>query len=203
MLFILSQFVQALKEENFEVAQGVLQYLKGTPGYGVLLQSTYDLQIHAFCDVNGGACPLTRQSITVYLVTLGGSPISWKTKKETIISHSPAEDEYRYMTTTTSELIWLKVLLASVGVFHTSAMYLSCDSQAAVRIAKNLILYERTKHIELDCHFVWEQLKARDLIFSYIHTTQQPADIVTKALGRKQFTYLRVKLGKIDAHAPT
>jgi len=58
------------------------------------------------------------------------------------------------MAATTSELIWLKALLTALGVFRQSAMQLLCDSQAALHIAKNPVFHERTKHIELDCHFV-------------------------------------------------
>jgi len=106
------------------------------------------------------------------------------------------------MATTTSELMWLKALLPSLGVFHTSAMQLFCDNQVALHIAKNLVLHECTKHIELDCHFVREKLEAGDLEFLYISSKQQPADIFTKALRKKQFTLLRDKLGMIDPHAP-
>ena len=106
------------------------------------------------------------------------------------------------MAVNTSELIWLMALLASLGVFHTSAMHLFCDSQAALHIAKNPVFYERTKHIELDCHFVREKLEAGDLAFSYLPSKHQLADIFTKALRKKQFVILRDKLGMIDPHAP-
>ena len=151
---ILSQFMHAPKEEHYDAARRVLLYLKGTSGFGILLRSQCDLHIRAYCDVDWGVCSLTRRSITGYLVTLGGSPISWKTKKQQTVSRSSIEAEYKSMAATTSEVIWLKALLASLGVFHTSAMQLFCGSQAALYIAKNPVFHERTKHIELDCHFV-------------------------------------------------
>ena len=108
---ILSQFMQAQKEEHMDTARRVLRYIKATPGYGILLRSDSNLQIHAYCDADWAACPLTRRSLTGYLVTLGGSPVSWQTKKQTTVSCSSAEVEYRSMAATTSEPVWLKSFL--------------------------------------------------------------------------------------------
>jgi len=78
----------------------VLRYLKGTPSYVILLRSDCDLQVRAYCDADRGACPLIRRSLTKYLVTIGGSPMSWRK----------------------GELIWLKALISSLGVLHDVAM---------------------------------------------------------------------------------
>lgn len=200
---VLSQFMHAPRAEHFQAACRVLRYIKGSPGLGILLRADSALQVYAFCDSDWGACPLTRRSLTGFFVTLGGSPVSWKTKKQATVSRSSAEAEYRSMAVATSELVWLKTLLASLGVFPTQAMKLFCDSQAAIHIAKNPVFHERTKHIDIDCHFVRERLVRRDLVLSYLPSRQQPADLFTKALGIQQFLQLRSKLGMIDLHAPT
>ena len=97
--------MQAPPEKHMEAAKRVLRYIRGNPGQGILLKSDSNLQITAFRHFDWGACPITRKSLTGYLVTLGGSSVSWQTKKQTTVSRSFAEAEYSAMATITSDLI--------------------------------------------------------------------------------------------------
>lgn len=99
-----------------------LRYLKGSPRQDILLQHMKDLRLTAFCDSDWAACPLTCLSLTGYLVFLGRSAISRKTKKQHIVSRYSAEAEYRSMVVTMCELKWLKSLLFSLGVGHSKSM---------------------------------------------------------------------------------
>ncbi|CAM8941571.1 unnamed protein product [Rhodiola kirilowii] len=199
----LAQFMQHPKVDHWNAAIRVLHYLKGHPGQGLHLSSSSSLQLHAYCDSDWASCPLTRRSLTGFFITLGQSPISWKTKKQVTVSRSSAEAEYRAMASTCCELIWLKSLLRSLGVAHSAPMRLYCDSQAAMHIAANPVFHERTKHIEIDCHLVRDQVQSGQVVTRYVSTANQLADLFTKALGKAQFEFLLGKLGIVDPHAPT
>ena len=107
------------------------------------------------------------------------------------------------MATTTCELKWMKGLLSTLGVMHSDLMHLYCDSQAALHIAANPVFHERTKHIEVDCHFVRDEIQNGAIHTKYVHTSMQLTDIFTKALGKRQFDFLLLKLGVRNPHAPT
>ncbi|XP_019107199.1 uncharacterized mitochondrial protein AtMg00810-like [Beta vulgaris subsp. vulgaris] len=79
------------REEHWEAALRVVRYLKGTPGQGILFRADSDLTLQGWCDSDWTACPVTRRSLTGWLVFLGQSPISWKTKKQHTVSRSSAE----------------------------------------------------------------------------------------------------------------
>lgn len=200
---ILTQFMQHPRTKHWEAAIRVVRYLKGCPGQGILLSSDSDLSLKAFCDSDWAACPITRRSLTGYVVLLGDSPIAWKTKKQPTVSCSSAEAEYRAMGFTTRELLWDRQLLSALDVEHKGPMRLHCDNKAALHIASNPVFHERTKHMEVDCHFVRDVIQEGKLATAYISTTEQPTDILTKALGSQQFVYLRHKLGIRDLHTPT
>ena len=200
---ILAQFMQSPREAHWEVALRIVRYLKAYPGQGILLRREGDFQITGWCDSDYASCPLTRRSVTGYIVQLRDSPISWKTKKQPTVSKSSAEAEYRAMSFLTSELKWLKQLLFTLGIRHDQPMTMCCDSKSAIYIATNPVFHERTKHIEVDCHSIRDEFVNGNIAPRHVGTTSQLADILTKPLGRDGFAVFRHKLGIRNLYAPT
>lgn len=101
---VLSQFVGDPRASHLEAANRVLRYLKATPGQDILLTKNGGTTFTAYCDSDWLGCPITRRSRMGYLLFLGGTPISWKSKKQSVVSRSSAKAEYRAMASTVSEI---------------------------------------------------------------------------------------------------
>lgn len=199
----LAQFMKEPREDHWTAAIRVVRYLKGNPGQGIFLRADGPFHLTGWCDSDYATCPLTRKSITGYFIQLGGSPISWKTKKQKTVSRSSAKAEYRALAFLTQELIWLKRILVGLGVPHVESMTVCCDSKAAIHIATNPVFHERTKHVEIDCHFVRDEVLSKNIKLVHVDTRSQLADIFTKPLGRQAYEQFCFKLGIHDLHAPT
>ncbi|WVZ15755.1 hypothetical protein V8G54_013321 [Vigna mungo] len=174
----LCQFMQQPREDHWHAAFRVVRYLKGNPGQGILF-------------------------VAHLLANLLQDGSSLLTKKQHTVSRSSAEAEYRSMANTICELKWLKDILSNLGVPHPHPIHIHCDSQSALHIAKNPVFHERTKHIEVDCHCIRDEVLKNTIKLSYVPNCTQLGDIFTKALGTKQFLFLLSKLGIQNLHAPT
>ena len=118
------------------------------------------------------------------------------------MARSSAEAEYRAMAVATCELIWFKQFLEELKFCKMSPMKLICDNQAALHIASNPIFHERTKHIEIDCHFVREKLTEGVIITKSVSSSNQLVYVFTKPLRGPRIEFISNKLGAYDIYAP-
>ncbi|XP_069150994.1 uncharacterized mitochondrial protein AtMg00810-like [Solanum lycopersicum] len=191
----LSQFMHAPKVSHMNSALRLVRYLKTEPGLGILMSSTGGDSLQVFCDADWGSCINNRRSITGYLIKYGESLISWRSKKQVTVSRSSAEAEYRAMASTVAEIVWTVGLFQELEVDISLPVSVHSDSTSALQIAANPVFHERTKHIDIDCHFIREKIKDGMLITVYLPSSEQPADMLTKALGKGHHRYLMSKLG--------
>jgi hypothetical protein len=153
--------------------------------------------LRAYSDADRGSDPTDRKSVTGFCIFLGDSLISWKSKKQSIVSQSSTEAEYRAMASTTKEIVWLRWLLADMGVSfsHPTPMY--CDNQSSIQIAHNSFFHERTKHIEIDCHLTRHHLKHGTIVLPFVSSSLQIADFFTKTHSISRFRFLVGKLSML------
>ena len=132
---------------------------------------------------------------------LGNSPISWKSKKQGTIFRSSSEAEYRAIASPAAEITWLVRLLEDLEIKNLKPITQNCDNKSTIYIAKNPVFHERTKHIEIDCHFTREKLLEGLLQLSYLPTKHQLVDVLTKILPSAQYKKLLDKLGMVKTHS--
>ncbi|KAG7537225.1 Leucine-rich repeat [Arabidopsis suecica] len=183
----LSQFSEAPRQAHQRAVMKILHYIKGTIGLGLFYSSKAELQLQVFADADFQSCKDTRRSTNGYCMFLGSSLISWKSKKQQVVSKSSAEAEYRALSFATDELLWLDHFFKELQVPLSKPTLLWCDNTAAIHIANNSVFHERTKHIESDCHSVRERLVAGLFKLLHVNTHLQLADPFTKALYPSTF----------------
>jgi len=128
--------------------------------------------------------------------------VTWRSKKQPVVARSSAEAEFRALALGICEGMWLKRLLQELRVKAEGSINMRSDSQSAIAIAKNPVHHDRTKHVEIDRHFISEKIEGKIISLNYVPTRHQIVDILTKALHRTNFQELCSKLGMISIYSP-
>ena len=178
---------------HWKLTKRVLRYLKGTIDHGLYFTKG-SLNLSAYCDSDWAGDPVDRRSTTGYGIFLGPSLVSWCAKKQHVVSRSSTEAEYRALAMVVAELYWIRMLLKDLRMPLLSPPTVWCDNQSAIALAANPVYHARTKHIEVDYHFIREKVINKDIAIQYIPTLDQIADIFTKGLTSSRFQFLRNKL---------
>jgi hypothetical protein len=138
----LSQFLDAPTDLHMLAGLHVLKFLKNHPGQGLFFSSSSSLTLKGYSDSDWGACPDTRRSTTGFCFFIGTSLVSWKSKKQEVVSRSSSEAEYRALAQATCEGQWLLYLLQDFLIPHDSPIMLYCDNKSAMHIAANPVFHE-------------------------------------------------------------
>ncbi|PKU67803.1 Retrovirus-related Pol polyprotein from transposon TNT 1-94 [Dendrobium catenatum] len=189
----LCQHMHQPLEDDFKLLKRLLRYVKGTLFFGLPILPG-KLELSAFSDSDWAGDPSDRKSTSGYCAFLGETLISWQVKKQKTVARSSTEAEYRALATATTDLIWLRRLLHEFHIDIAKPTFLFCDNISAMAIATNPIFHARTKHIEIDFHFIRDCIKNKVIQLSHVHTQDQLADVFTKPLSIPRFTDLRNKL---------
>ena len=197
---IVSQFMHNPAEEHMEAVMRIIRYLKGTPGRGIKFIKHGHTEIIGYTDTDWAGNIIDRKSTAGYFTFVGGNLVTWRSKKQNVVALSSAEAEFRGMVKGVCELLWLKKLVIELGFKPEKEMQLFCDNKATIDISHNPMQHDRTKHIEVDRHFIKEKLDSRIISLPFVRSQEQVADILTKAVGSKEFDDALIKIGMEDIY---
>ncbi|GJU23155.1 ribonuclease H-like domain-containing protein [Tanacetum coccineum] len=176
---------------------------EGTLELGLQLYASATTSLVGYTDADWAGFPSTHRSTSGYCVFLGDNLLSWSAKRQHTISRSSAEAEYRGVANVVAETAWIRNLLRELHSPLLTATLVYCDNVSAVYMSANPVQHQRTKHIEIDIHFVRDMVKAGHVRVLHVPSRFQYADIFTKGLPSALFEDFRSSLSVRPPPAPT
>ncbi|KAH7281945.1 hypothetical protein KP509_35G004700 [Ceratopteris richardii] len=195
----MSKFMHCPGVKHRKAVKRIFRYLSGTWLRGLFCSKGGSLppDLHAFFDFDWAGFYNTRVSTSGFCFMLGSSCISWFSKKQPTVATFSCEAEYSIAFTATVECVWLRRLMADLGVGQSSTTIVFIDYQSALEVARNLVFHACTKHIEVHYHYVKERYFAGEISLAYVPTQENVANLFTKALPREKFEAFCKALGLV------
>ena len=181
--------------QHLTAVKRILRYLRGTTHYGLLYERSDSKELIGYSDADWGGDKNDCKSTSGFVFQIGGTAITWQSKKQTCVALSTAEAEYVALAGTAQEAVWLKHLYQELAHSPDKPVLIKEDNQAAIAISKNPQYHGRVKHIGIKYHFIREQVCNRNVELEYCPTSAMIADMLTKGLGRVQLQKLRELAG--------
>jgi hypothetical protein len=186
-------FMNAPRSSHMNLVKRIIRYIKGTLDLGTTITPSSTALV-AYSDADWAGCPDTRRSTSGFCVFLGDNLISWSSKRQQTVSRSSAEAEYRAVAHVVAESCWIRNLLQELHRPLDRSTVVYYDNVSAVYLSANPVQHRRTKHIEIDIHFVRDKVQVGDFRVLHIPTASQYADIFTKRLSTAAFVEFRSSL---------
>ncbi|WMV51038.1 hypothetical protein MTR67_044423 [Solanum verrucosum] len=153
-----AQFMHSPLDIHFTAVKRILYYLRGSINHGLFIPGGSIGSLTCYTDADWAGYPTTRRSTSAYCIFIGNNLISWSSKKQSVVSRSSAEAEYRFVAHGTAEISWLLSLLGDLHIQQSSPSTIYCDNIISIYLSHNPVHHARTKHIEIDIHFVREKV---------------------------------------------
>ncbi|KAG8501082.1 hypothetical protein CXB51_003205 [Gossypium anomalum] len=176
-----SQYMHKPYDVLWTVVKRILLYVNGAIDYGLLFQAS-SMSLTGFSDANWASSIEDRKFIFGFFIYLGYNLVGWMSKKQSVVSRSTTEAEYRSLANATSKLMWLHSLLTKIGLKLSGTPVIWCDNSSAVSLATNPMPHARVKHVELDIHFVREKVLSDKLCVNFVPGCDLVADLLAKPL---------------------
>lgn len=178
-------FMHKPRETHLALVKRILRYVKGTMDVGLHLGVSSPLSLIAYSDADRTGCSDSHRSTSGFCIFLGDSLISWSSKRQTTISRSSAEAEYRAVA---HVVCWVRQLLLDLHVPLASVTVVYCNNVSAIYMSSNPVQHRRTKHIKVNIHFIREKVALGQVQVLHVPSSHQFANIMTKGLPLQLFS---------------
>ncbi|CAL2238017.1 unnamed protein product [Prunus armeniaca] len=192
---LLARFMHNPTKKHMGTAKRVLRYIQGTIDFGIVFEKGKETTLIGYCDSDWAGSEDDMRSTSGYVFTMGSGVFSWASIKQNTVALSTAEAEYISAAEATSQAKWLRFVLEDFGEEQIEGTQIMCDNTSAIAMAKNPVFHQKSRHINRKFHFIREAIQAKEIELVYCRTEEQIADILTKALPKDRFAYLRELLG--------
>ena len=195
----LCQFMANPAVSHWNAAKRVFRYLQGTQEHALVYggHGGKDQPLYGYSDSDWGNDVNDRRSVTGWVFFLHDGAVSWQSHKQPTVALSSVEAEYMAATQATREAVWWRAFLTELGMPPAAATTIHSDSQGAIALGKNPEHHKRTKHIDIQHHYVREQVATGSVALSYIGTEDMVADVLTKPLAADRHAALAAQMGVI------
>jgi hypothetical protein len=194
---VVSRFSSNPDKHHWKAVKRIFSYLRGSIDLNLVYEGDLS-ELVGHADANWGGDIDTRRSTTGFVFDLGSGAISWSSKRQPTVSLSTCEAEYQAQTAAAKEAVWLRSLLNELLIPETESPYATiiyADNQGAIALAKDPKYHARTKHIDIQHHWIREKIAGGEVKLEYVHTSRQIADGLTKPLPKDAFYAFRKALG--------
>lgn len=185
------------KELHLKAVKKILKYILGTQDIGLWYPKDVSFDLMGFSDANYAGSKIDRKCTSGTCHFLGQSLVSWSSKKQNSVALSTAEAEYIATGSYVAQVLWIKQQLEDFDL-KFEKVPIKCDNTSAINLSKYPIQHSRTKHLDIQHHFIRDHVQKGDILIEYILTENQLADIFTKPLMEDRFSKIRRELGMMD-----
>ena len=195
---LVCRFMSKPGTKHWLAVKWVMRYVKGALGVNLTFRKGEDMRVRGYCDSDYASDLDKSRSITGYVFTVGGNTVSWRSSLQKVVALSTTEAEYMALSDAVREGLWLKGICEEMKL-SDDVVDIHCDSQSAIYLASNFVYREKTKHIRTKYNFIREVIADGEVRVIKIHTSVNPADMLTKTLPGEKFDGCLAKLGVLEA----
>jgi hypothetical protein len=198
-----SQYSSNPGRSHWTAVKRIFRYLKGTTNYALEYEAS-DSKLVGYSDADWAGNIDDRRSTTGYIFLIAGGAVSWSSKKQPTVALSTTEAEYMALTQATKEGIWIRRLLMEISVkpeLYRQSTVIRSDNQSCISLARNSIHHARTKHIDIQHHFVREKVENEEVELLFCPTDDMAADILTKGLTKEKHVRFSNMMGLTDSQS--